>query len=379
MPLKIVIAPDKFKGTLTAAGAAAAIARGCRAGRPDDSLELMPISDGGEGFGEVMGRLLGAKLQTVPTVDAAHRPCQASWWWEPKSKTAVIESAQIIGLAMLPAGKSHPFDLDTFGLGEVLRVAAAKGARRCLVGLGGSATNDGGFGLACALGWKFFDHAGDLIERWTDLHRLARVGAPRRQRWFNELIVAVDVQNPLLGVRGATRVYGPQKGLKPADLAGAEKNLRRLARVMSREKAGFQAHPGAGAAGGLGFGLLTFLGARTVPGFDLFARQANLNERLRSVDLVLTGEGRLDASTFMGKGVGQMAQLCRARKIFCVALAGDISDRAQVARKFGQVYALTDLTSGAKAKSNPARWLQKLAEQVAVNCAGRQPKACDGK
>ena len=158
--MRILIIPDKFKGTLTAEAAAEAIARGWRKARPQDALDLLPMSDGGDGFGEVISRLLAAKVQTIKTVDAAHRPCLAKWWWEPKTKTAIVESATVIGLAMLPSKQFHPFDLDTFGMAAVLRAAAAKGARRCLIGIGGSATNDAGFGLARGLGWEFLDPDG---------------------------------------------------------------------------------------------------------------------------------------------------------------------------------------------------------------------------
>jgi glycerate 2-kinase len=149
--LNVLIIPDKFKGTLSAGAAADAIARGWGRARPGDALDLRPMTDGGDGFGEVMGQLLGARLQRAETVNAAHRKCQARWWWEPRTKTAVLESAAVIGLAMLLPNQSHPFELDTFGLGPVLAAAARKGAKRCLVGIGGSATNDGGFGVARAL------------------------------------------------------------------------------------------------------------------------------------------------------------------------------------------------------------------------------------
>ena len=375
----ILIVPDKFKGTLTAGEVAQAIARGWRKARRLDELDLLPMSDGGDGFGEVLGKLLRAKTETVKTVDAAHRSCKARWWWEPKTKTAVIESAQVIGLAVLPPGKFHPFDLDTFGLDAVIRAASAKGAHRCIIGIGGSATNDGGFGLGRALGWEFLDRDGNLIEQWTGLPALARVRAPGRRRWFDELIVAVDVQNPLLGVRGATRIYGPQKGLKSPELEIAERNLRRLAQVVARERFGapalagpnrlqakLQTHPGSGAAGGLGFGLLAFLGARAEPGFDLFARCANLDERLRSADLVITGEGRLDESTLMGKGVGQIAKRCRELKIPCIALAGMVSERDKVQRAFTRVHALAEISTLAKAKAKPILWLERLAESAAL-------------
>src|SRR5258706_15927467 len=184
MPLKVLIIPDKFKGTLTARAAAAAIARGWRKARPADSLDLLPMTDGGDGFGEALSDLLDATAQTTRTVDAAHRPCVARWWFEPKTKTAIIESATIIGLAMLPPKRFHPFQLDTFGMGAVIQAASAAGARRCLLGIGGSATNDGGFGLARALGWEFRDAQGELIGQWTDLSRVKQIYAPRKRPWF---------------------------------------------------------------------------------------------------------------------------------------------------------------------------------------------------
>ena len=150
MPLNVLIVADKFKGTLTAQAAAELIALGWREARPQDSLELLPMSDGGDGFGEVLVRLLKLEERTIATLDAAHTPLQAKWWWDPKTRTAIIESAGIIGLALLPTEKFHPFDLDTFGLGAALQAAADMNATQCLMGIGGSATNDGGFGVALA-------------------------------------------------------------------------------------------------------------------------------------------------------------------------------------------------------------------------------------
>jgi len=369
--VNVLIVPDKFKGTLSARAAAEAIARGWRQARPGDFLTSLPMSDGGDGFGDVMGHLLHAKLQRTKTVDAAHRPCVAHWWWEPKTKTAVIESASVIGLAKLPPGQFHPFQLDTFGLGAVIRAAARKGAKRCIIGIGGSATNDGGFGLARALGWKFHDHDGALIEQWTDLDGLARISLPTRRRWFQELIVAVDVQNPLLGVHGATRVYGPQKGLRPEDFSVAEKCLKRLS-VICKQKLGrsLSHRPGAGAAGGLGFGLMTFLGAKAEPGFGLFARFARLSEHLRTADLVITGEGCIDESSFMGKGVGEIVRRCRKRNVPCVALAGKIKSSPAVDQFFAKARSLTKFAGANNAQRRPAQTLERLAERMA-----RQAKA----
>ncbi len=368
--MRVLIIPDKFKGTLAAGAAARAIARGWRRARPADALELVPMTDGGDGFGAVASQLLGARPQRIKTVDAAHRPCWAQWWWAPQIRTAIIESAAVIGLARLRRKQFHPFELDTFGLGALVRAAAARGARRCWMGIGGSATNDGGFGLARALGWQFLDRAGQPIERWTDLRALTQVRATGRRRWFDQLLVAVDVQNPLLGRRGATRVYGPQKGLRPEEFRPAELCLSRLARVVRKDLGRELARePGAGAAGGLGFGLRVFAGARLEPGFDWFARQAALERHLRTADLVITGEGCIDRSTLMGKGVGRIAERCRQQRIPCLGLAGSIRANAPARAAFTQARAMTELATLPQAEAKPAFWLARLAEEVAA--AGR--------
>lgn len=366
MVVRVLIAPDKFKGTLTADAVAVAIARGWKRARPRDVLERMPISDGGDGFGAVCAALNGAKPVSTTTIDAAGKRCVVRWWWNAVEKVAIIESARVIGLAILPPGKFHPFQLDTRGLAHVLKAAAKRGARRCWIGIGGSATNDGGVGLARGLGWKFFDASGNELEQWTQLSELARVEKPAQRCWPTKIIVAVDVQNPLLGTHGCTRIYGPQKGLRPQDFAKAEAALSRLAKVV-RKKTGenIAVKPGAGAAGGLGFGLAAFAGASMEPGFDLVADAVRLDAKLRRADLVITGEGRLDRSTLMGKGVGELAARCRKFKVDCWALGGSITDRETLAGKFSLVAALTDLTSASDAKAQGARWLEQLAVQAA--------------
>lgn len=364
--LKILIAPDKFKGTLTAQEAAEAIARGWKSIRTSDRLDLLPMSDGGDGFGEIISRLIDAQPQAVKTVDAAHRPLETTWAWHEPSATAVIESARINGLAMLPKGKYHPFELDTFGVGAALQAAKERGAKRCLIGIGGSATNDGGFGLARALGWHFFNTHEEDITRWTELHRLTTVRPPENPRLFDELIVAVDVQNPLLGPNGCSRVFGPQKGLKEFDLA--ERCLAQLATVLEKQHNQFHAStPGAGAAGGLGFGLMSFAGARPEPGIEIFERYAKLTERVQSAQLVLTGEGALDAQTLMGKGVGEVARRCNELNVPCIGLAGVVPEPEKALEKFQATFALTpELTSPENAFREPALWLERLAAKVAT-------------
>lgn len=368
--MNVLICPDKFKGTLTAEEAATAIARGWKQARPKDRLTLLPVSDGGDGFGAIMARMLKARPVKLKTVNAAHEPIESFWWWEPKSKTAIIESAGIIGLAMLPKGKFHPFDLNTFGLGAALLAAAKKGARKALIGIGGSATNDAGFGLARALGWKFLARDGTEIIEWLKLDRLSKVFRPVGRPLIPSITVAVDVKNPLLGTRGCSQVYGPQKGLRPQDMKPSEAALSRLARVLKQQHdLGDLREPGTGAAGGLGFGLSVFAGAQLKPGFDLVARRAGLKQLIREADLVITGEGALDRQTLMGKGVGEIAVISRRAKKPCFGLAGFVEDPKRAARLFSRTGALLELTDKESALAESAFWLERLAKTVAQKIA----------
>ena len=324
------------------------------------------MSDGGDGFGSVLGQLLKAETQSTKTVDAAHRPMVAEWWWESKSATAIVEAARVNGLAQLPQGKYHPFELDTFGLGEVLKDAVRIGAKRCVMGIGGSATNEGGFGVARAMGWEFFNAKSAMLDRWTDLHTLSQIKIPQRDRWFEEFSVAVDVNNTLLGPTGCSRIYGPQKGLNESDFEFAERCLSSLASLAEKElHVATAAEPGAGAAGGLGFGLRTFLGAKLKPGFELFAQLASLPSRIGRVDLVLTGEGAIDEQTLMGKGVGELAALCRKLHKDCVALAGVITDETKARQLFANVQSMTVMASAEEAKTHPAKWLEEATRAIA--------------
>jgi len=368
--VNVLICPDKFKGTLTAEAAAEAIAAGWKKSRPKDHLVLLPVSDGGDGFGAIMARMLNARIVKLKTVNAAQQPIDSSWWWEPKSKLAIIEAAAIGGLAMLPKGTFHPFDLNSYGLGAALQAAAKKGARKALIGIGGSATNDAGFGLARSLGWKFLDGDGFEIIEWLKLSQLQQIVPPKRRKIIPSITVAVDVNNPLLGAKGCSRVYGPQKGLRPQDMKPAEAALRRLASVLKKQLGlGDISEPGVGAAGGLGFGLSVFTGAKLKPGFDLVARQAGLKKLIRESDLVITGEGAIDRQTLMGKGTGEIAVLCRTAKVPCVGLAGMVEDKKRAKRLFTDTSALLDITTEKAAMGDSARWLAKLSSTVAQTLA----------
>lgn len=367
----VLIVPDKFKGTLSAHAAAGAIANGWWKVRPHDEIECVPMSDGGDGFGEIMAGLYGAEEQVLQTVDAANRPREAKWWWHADSTTAIIESAQIIGLALLPTGRYHPFELDTRGLAVAIRAAHAAGATRIIAGVGGSATNDAGFGLARAMGWQFFDVNDLPIERWIKLDRLARWEPPSDLPANVDYIVAVDVDNPLLGAHGCTRVYGPQKGLRMEQAPVAEACLERLAAQARQEySVDLAAEAGAGAAGGLGFGFRAFLGARIEKGFDLFAAASGLAEKIARADLVITGEGMIDRQTLMGKGTGQIAQLSRQFGKVCIGLAGTVDAVTHGAphdRIFNGIWGIAPgMASPAQAKAEAAVWLERLAQKVAT-------------
>ena len=368
MSLRILIVPDKFKGTLTARQAATAIARGWYDVRPEDRVEELPMADGGDGFGEVLGHLLGAQRQTCCTVDSTGRPRAAEWWLEPDTCIAVIETAQVNGIVLLPAGQYHPFQLDTFGIGAVLRAAKQAGARHVYVGIGGSSTNDGGFGLARSLGWRFWDGSGIELRAWTELDRLARVEAPLQRLAFDDLTIAVDVANPLFGANGASRVYGPQKGLGDQDILKADACLRRLARVIEAQTgADVSLDAGSGAAGGLGFGLRVFCGGIFRSGGEIFATLSQLERRIQDADLVITAEGAMDEQTLMGKGVGVIAEAAARAGKPCLCLAGSVSvDPVSVPWPNFQSFAIVPrFATLGEAKARAAECLRRLAAHAA--------------
>lgn len=368
--LKVLIVPDKFKGTLTAVEAAQAIQRGWKKKRPKDHVEVLPMSDGGDGFGEAVSRLLRCKPFKIKSVDAAHNECRTIFWFNEEESIAIVESAKVIGLAMLPEGQYHPFELDTFGLGHVLKKIAKKKPETLYIGLGGSATNDGGFGMASALGYSFMDEDGLFIKKWTELHKLERIIPPEDPLPFGEVIAAVDVKNPLLGKKGASRIYGPQKGLAPGDIPVAEKNLKRLAQVF-KETFGkdLSKYPGAGAAGGLGFGLMAFLNARVESGFEIFSRLANIEEKIKASDIVITGEGSCDRSSLMGKGTGEIAALCRKYEKPCIMIAGRVTVSPALKRNFLLILSMVDICGGKDSMEIPSQSLEKVAEIAAKNMA----------
>lgn len=332
--MKIVLAPDSFKESMTASEAVAAMTAGVAAVLPEAEVIGVPMADGGEGTVDaVVDALHGERVQ-VPVSDALGRTVIARFGYVPLRQLAVIEMAAAAGLELIAPEERNILSASTFGVGQLIHAALDRGAEDFLIGLGGSATNDGGTGMLTALGAAFLDADGKpLSPGGADLERLDRIdmsGLDPRLR-DTRIRVASDVTAPLLGPSGATAVFGPQKGAGPDDVVRLEAGLSRLAAVASATLGGTQPQrPGAGAAGGVGFALVEFLGAISRSGVEEVAETVGLERALRGADWVFTGEGSVDAQTVMGKtpfGVAQAAVRAGAR---VVIFAGRVAPDAAV-------------------------------------------------
>ena len=360
--MRILIAPDKFKGSLTAREVADNIAVGLREVLPDAKIDIMPMADGGEGTAEVISDALGGKWLTMSAHDARGREIEARYAYIDDRKLAVMEMSEAAGMRRL---QPNEYDVDlanTFGVGEMILEATRHGAREIIIGLGGSATNDGGFGMARKLGFRFFEQEQELRDGVIELLRLTRIErpnvvealglsaqakdrrSPRRAplQHLPKTIAAADVRNVLLGEDGATRMFGPQKGATSDQIEILERALTRLADVVARDlHVDFCDEPGAGAAGGLGFGLMSFCGAIVRPGFDVVAEAVGLEAKMKDADLVITGEGSLDRQTLEGKTPAGVARLARKLGKRVYAIVGRASEDRQARELFDGVYELT--------------------------------------
>jgi glycerate 2-kinase len=319
--MRILIAPDKFKGSLSAREVADSIAEGLRDVLPDATIEIVPVADGGEGTAKVISRACAGESVVCDAHDALGRPIMARYAWLRDREMAVMEMSEAAGLWQIAPRERDPFRANTRGVGEMLLDAARRGMKDVIVGLGGSATTDGGFGMARALGFRFLKRnsveLGDVV---SDLLSLEQIVRPR-DLLLPGVVGAADVRNPLLGVRGATRTFGPQKGAAPDQLEVIEESLARLADVVARDLGcNFREAAGAGAAGGLGFGLMSFCGASIRRGFDLVAEMLDLGAAIQRADVVVTGEGSLDDQTLEGKAPAGMARLARkqGKRVFAI-------------------------------------------------------------
>jgi glycerate kinase len=369
--MRILVAPDKFKGSLSAAEAASAIARGFLKVWPDAQIDLAPIADGGEGFAEALAVALQASWASVRSTDALGGAVEARYAWADGGKLAIIEMSEASGLRRLKADARDPLRADTFGTGLLLADAIRLGAGRVLVGLGGSATTDGGVGVARALGYRFFDTAGGEYQPAPGtLESLGRIEKPANLR-LPRIVAACDVQNPLLGSRGTARVYAAQKGADASCIERLERAMRRLADVCASSLGkDCREVPGAGAAGGLGFGLLTFCDATIEPGFDIVAETIHLDARIAAADLVVTGEGRLDDQTLEGKGPAGVAMRARKARKRVIGFGGSVSDAVERAGLFDVVRPITAPEMPlADAMRNAAGLLEQASRRAALELA----------
>jgi glycerate 2-kinase len=306
-PVRVLAAPDKFRGTLTSTEAAAAIAAGWRRGRPADSVEQLPLADGGEGTLDALVSARGGRVLRERVTGPLGEPVDADFGLVDEGRTGVVEMARASGLALVPEGRRDPLRATTRGTGELILAAARHRPERIVVSIGGSATTDGGAGMAQGLGARLFDASGREIgpggAALLELDRVDVSGIDPAVRACG-FLVASDVDNPLVGPQGAAAVYGPQKGASAGDVELLDRALARYAEVLRRDLGVEVAErPGAGAAGGLGAGLMAFLGAELRPGIDVVMEAARFGERLSGAGLVVTGEGKLDEQSLRGKTV----------------------------------------------------------------------------
>jgi glycerate kinase len=316
------------------------VSEGLRRGGFSGDVEICPIADGGEGFTEAVLTAIGGEWHEAAAHDAQGRDIMARYGMilHAGHKEAIMEMSAASGLAMVSDLPLEPLTASTRGTGEMMRHAIANGAKRILIGIGGSATNDAGTGMAVALGWRFLDENGALVQDLPrDLERVCKIepGEPLGC----EVVVACDVSNPLLGDHGCSAVYGPQKGVK--DVPYFDQRLRRIAAMVVRDLGSdYRDAEGAGAAGGLGFGLMTFCGAKLQSGFDMVAELTELRGRISQADLIITGEGRLDTQTLHGKGPIGVAAMARLLGKPVVGIGGMVDENRTLRASFDALYAV---------------------------------------
>jgi glycerate kinase len=379
--MRILIAPDKFKGSLSAREVADNIAIGLRHRLPHATVRTLPMADGGEGTAEVIGEACGGEWVKCAARDALGRAIEARYVWLADRATAVMEMSAAAGMWRIAPEERDLLGANTYGVGEMMKHAAERGAKEILLGLGGSATNDGGIGMARALGFRFMGTEGELAHP-GDLATLTRIfptnaagnstALSRRVReatsgGFPRVIAAADVRNPLLGPRGATSTFGPQKGGTPEQLEILESGLTRLADVVACDLGcDFRDSPGAGAAGGLGFGLMTFCDAPVKSGFEIVAEFVGLRSAIEEADAVVTGEGRLDEQTLEGKAPAGVARLARQLGKPVFAIVGSRSATATTSALFDAVLVLArDQITPEESRARAGELLQERARELA--------------
>ncbi|MDQ4142381.1 MAG: glycerate kinase [Actinomycetota bacterium] len=370
--MRIVIAPDKFKGTLDASEVARAMTEGARVAAPQAEIVSCPLADGGEGTSAILSGALGAKHERA-IVEGPLGPSVEAHLALLSDGSALVESATASGLHLVPPDERDALRASTRGTGSLIREASKRGKppSKVVVAVGGTASTEGGTGAAAALGWRFLDERGAELEPGgAALRRLARIVVPQERFPAVELIAACDVDAPLTGPGGAARVFAPQKGASTSDIEVLEEGLARLAHRV-REDVGVDLAElsYAGAGGGLAGGLFAFLGADLVSGFGLVARALKLPETLDGADLVITGEGRLDTQSLLGKCVSGVAGIARERHVSCGVVAGEIRiDPTEVGAD--AAVALVDLVGAGRALSDPAAAVRAATSTLIASMRG---------
>lgn len=337
--MNITIAIDSFKGSLSSMEAGQAVAEGIRRVMPSAEIRIRPLADGGEGTTEALTAGLGGELKSLTVTGPLGRPVTASYGLIRERKMAVLEMASAAGLTLISQEERNPLEATTYGIGEMIRDAIGEGCRHFLVGIGGSATNDGGTGMLSALGFQFLDSEGQPIPLGAKgLENLARISAENARLELSQCSfhIACDVTNPLCGENGCSAVYGPQKGADPEMIRQMDQWMERYGDLAARTfPAADKEAPGAGAAGGLGFAFLTFLNGSLESGVGMVLKEINLKDDIRDADLVITGEGRLDAQTVMGKAPIGVAHLAKEYGKPVIAFSGAVTREAGLCNQHG--------------------------------------------
>ncbi|HAJ32735.1 MAG TPA: glycerate kinase [Candidatus Atribacteria bacterium] len=337
--MKIVIAPDSFKGSLTAVEVSDAIEQGVREIFPEAEIIKMPMADGGDGTVQCLVNATGGEILREKVTGPLGDGVLACYGILGDKRTAVIEMAEASGLTLVPENKRNPLITTTYGTGQLIKAALDQGCRKMIIGIGGSATNDGGAGMVQALGAKLLDKDGEEIGfGGGELKKVFRIDTKYLDNRLSEtkVLIASDVSNPLCGPKGAARIYGPQKGATPEIIEELDKSLAHFAEVIKRDlNKDIKDIPGAGAAGGLGASSMAFLDAELRPGIEIMIEVVKLEQAVKDADLVITGEGKIDSQTIYGKAPIGVAKIAKKYNIPVIAVAAIIGDDADIVHQYG--------------------------------------------
>ncbi len=337
--MKIVVAPDSFKGSLTAVEVSDAIGQGVREIFPEAEIVKIPMADGGDGTVQCLVNATGGEILKEKVTGPLGDEVLASYGILGDKKTAVIEMAEASGLTLVPENKRNPLITTTYGTGQLIKAALDQGCRKMIIGIGGSATNDGGAGMVQALGAKLLDKDGKEIGfGGGELKNVFRIDTKYLDNRLSEtkVLIASDVSNPLCGPKGASKIYGPQKGATPEIIEQLDESLAYFAEIIKRDlNKDIKDIPGAGAAGGLGASLMAFLDAELRPGIEIIIEIVKLEQDIKDADLVITGEGKIDTQTIYGKAPIGVAKIAKKYNIPVIAVAAIIGDDADIVRQYG--------------------------------------------